>query len=341
MQDELENIFTRFLNWSKEEPQVLEWLSQIVLILDTNNLIKKNSEFKHWQNLLSAIGNFGVADNVDFQIAKVSLKKTNLSEHHLSALKKLILKFSPWRKGPFDFFGIHIDSEWQSNLKWERIEPHLDLKDKKVLDVGCSNGYYAWRALGLDAELVVGIDPSILFFSQFLLIKNALPKQAFLPNSESIFPIKQRIFNLPITLEEMPTDFALFDTVFSMGVLYHRQSPMEHLNLLYKKLKKGGELFLETLVIEGDVTSVLVPEGDYAGMSNVWFLPSVKALQLWLRKVGFSDIKTLDLSYTSTEEQRSTEFMQTLSLKDFLSNDSQTTKEKLPPPQRLVLHCKK
>lgn len=341
MQFELENIFFRFLDWSIESPQILDWLSDVAQLLNQKNLIKKNNEFKHWQNLLNASNGFGLAQSIDLNSPRVNLKNTSLNQEQKEALKTILLKFSPWRKGPFEFFGVHIDSEWQSNLKWDRLEPHLNLKDKKVLDVGCSNGYYAWRALGLDASLVIGIDPSILFFSQFLLIKNALPKELFLANSDSIFPIKQRIFNLPMALEAMPSDFALFDTVFSMGVLYHRQSPIEHLNLLFKKLKNGGELFLETLIIDGDATNVLVPEGNYAGMSNIWFLPSSKALELWLKKVGFSDIKILDLSYTSLEEQRSTEFMQSQSLKDFLSEDQKTTKENLPPPQRILISCKK
>ena len=38
-----------------------------------------------------------------------------------AALQGLI----PWRKGPFDFFGVHIDTEWHSDWKWQRVAPHL------------------------------------------------------------------------------------------------------------------------------------------------------------------------------------------------------------------------
>lgn len=341
MHAELENIFTRLLDLSKTYPQLFALVGQISQILNEQNLNKKNRQFAHWQKILSATANFGQAESFELNSAKVSLKKANMSKNQIAGLKKLILKLAPWRKGPFELFGLHIDSEWQSNLKWDRLIPHLNVKDKIILDIGCSNAYYAWRTLGLDASLVVGIDPSILFFCQFLAIKQALPANAFLASSGSKFPIKQRIFHLPVALEDIQKDLPIFDIVFNMGVLYHRQSPIDHLNLIYRKLKKGGEFFLETLVIEGSATEVLVPEGDYAGMSNVWFLPSVKALKIWLKKIGFVNIKVLDLNQTNTEEQRSTEFMHTLSLKDFLSADLSTTKEGLPPPLRLILRAQK
>ncbi|PMC22346.1 tRNA 5-methoxyuridine(34)/uridine 5-oxyacetic acid(34) synthase CmoB, partial [Klebsiella aerogenes] len=44
-----------------------------------------------------------------------------------------------------------------------------------------------------------------------------------------------------------------------MGVLYHRRSPLDHLWQLKDQLAPGGELVLETLVIEGDENTVLVP----------------------------------------------------------------------------------
>ena len=56
---------------------------------------------------------------------------------------------------------------------------------------------------------------------------------------------------LPLGIEHMPTKMAAFDTVFSMGILYHRRSPMDHLRELRELLRPGGQLVLETLVIDG------------------------------------------------------------------------------------------
>ncbi|MEQ9725097.1 tRNA 5-methoxyuridine(34)/uridine 5-oxyacetic acid(34) synthase CmoB [Pseudomonas sp. WHRI 8822A] len=241
-----------------------------------------------------------------------------------NALRGLI----PWRKGPFHPFGVHVDTEWRSDWKWQRVSPHLNLAGKRVLDVGCGNGYYMWRMLGDGARSVVGIDPNWLFLCQFLAMKNYLPDRP--------------AWHLPLGIEELPAKLLGFDTVFSMGVLYHRRSPIDHLLELKDCLRKGGELVLETLVVEGDAQQVLVPEDRYAQMRNVWFLPSVPALELWLRRAGFVDVRCVDVSVTSVEEQRSTDWMRYQSLPEFLDPlDHRRTIEGLPAPRRAVLVARK
>ncbi|CAN7638872.1 tRNA 5-methoxyuridine(34)/uridine 5-oxyacetic acid(34) synthase CmoB [Aquipseudomonas alcaligenes] len=245
-----------------------------------------------------------------------------------TALKDALMGLIPWRKGPFELFGVHVDTEWRSDWKWSRVSPHLDLRGKRVLDVGCGNGYYQWRMLGAGADSVVGIDPNWLFFCQFLAMKRYLPD---LP-----------AWHLPLALEELPAKLEGFDTVFSMGVLYHRRSPIDHLFDLKDCLLRGGELVLETLVVEGDAQQVLVPEDRYAQMRNVWFLPSVPALELWLRRAGFVDVRCVDVSVTSIEEQRSTEWMRYQSLPEFLDPaDHSRTIEGLPAPARAVMVARK
>ncbi len=94
---------------------------------------------------------------------------------------------------------------------------------------------------------------------------------------------------LPLGIEQLPA-LKAFDTVFSMGVLYHRRSPLEHLWQMKDQLVNEGELVLETLVIDGDENTVLVPGDRYAQMRNVYFIPSALALKNWLKKCGFVGI---------------------------------------------------
>ena len=244
-------------------------------------------------------------------------------------ITQLLKNMMPWRKGPFHLYGINIDTEWRSDWKWERLIPHINnLAGKTVLDVGCNSGYHLWRMVGAGAKLAVGIDPMALYLCQFEAIRKLLSND-------------QRAHLLPLGIEELPKLNA-FDTVFSMGVLYHRRSPLDHLFQLKDQLVDGGQLVLETLVIDGDLHQALMPGERYAQMRNVYFIPSVPTMINWLHKCGFSDVKMVDKSVTSLDEQRKTEWMTSDSLADFLDpNDSSKTIEGYPAPMRAVFIAKK
>lgn len=240
-------------------------------------------------------------------------------------IKSVLQELIPWRKGPYFVHDTHIDTEWRSDWKWDRVLPHLaPLKDRLILDVGCGNGYHCWRMLGAGAKRVIGIDPSPRFIVQFFMIKHFAGMN---------YPIDV----LPLGIEDLPEKLLAFDTVFSMGVFYHRRSPMDHLLELKNALRPGGQLVLETLVIEGKLGDVLVPEGRYGMMNNVWFLPSCDTMLSWLRKMGFNNPRVVDVCTTTTEEQRATEWMRFHSLPEFLHPDNTTlTAEGHPAPMRAV-----
>ena len=236
--------------------------------------------------------------------------------------------FLPWRKGPFQVGKTLIDTEWRSDWKWQRISRHIQpLEGKQVLDIGCGNGYHLFRMLGAGADLALGIDPTILFNYQFSLLQRlSQPNRAYL---------------LPLRSEHLP-QFGGFDTVFSLGVLYHRRSPIDHLRELLSFAKPGGELVLETLMVEGDQNTLLIPRDRYAKMANVWFIPSTSMLELMLRRAGFIDVKTVDVNVTSLEEQRATSWMQFQSLEDYLDpTDKTKTIEGYPAPARAILVARK
>ncbi len=243
----------------------------------------------------------------------------------IAGLFELLQNFHPWRKGPFHIHGVHIDTEWRSDWKWDRVVPHISrLEGRTILDVGSGCGYHCWRMAGEGARLVIGVDSSPLYVCQFFALKN--------------FLLDPRVWVLPLAIENLPVMPGGFDTVFSMGVIYHRQSPIEHIKQLKSFLAPGGELVLETLVVDGPEGYSLTPEGRYAKMRNISFIPSVLTLELWLRRCGFKNIRTVDVSVTSTEEQRSTAWMTYESLSDFLDPvDSARTIEGYPAPERAVV----
>lgn len=234
-------------------------------------------------------------------------------------------KFHPWRKGPFELFDVHIDTEWRSDWKWERLVDHIELRDRSVLDVGSGNGYYGWRMLLAGAKRVVGLDPFLLYVMQHEVVKRCLGGNR--PN-----------YVLPLGDDCLPKRLHAFDVAFSMGVLYHRTSPIDHLQTLAAAIRPGGQIVLETLVIDGVDDTVLVPKGRYAKMRNVWFIPTISMLERWLNRTGFRDVRVIDVSPTSKEEQRSTDWMTFESLPDFLDPaDSTRTIEGYPAPLRATV----
>ncbi len=242
-------------------------------------------------------------------------------------LRTQLIKLHPWRKGPLELAGISIDTEWRSDWKWNRLALHLDLEGQQVLDIGCGNGYFGLRMLGAGARLVVGIDPTMVFVMQWLAMQKLGPG---LNN-----------FVLPLGIEDLPVDTGRFDSVFSMGVLYHRREPLEHLVQLKNLTRPGGQIVLETLILESEDKKILTPEGRYARMRNVHAVPSLAVLQDWLTQAGLPDTRVLDVSRTSLDEQRSTDWMTFESLRESLNSDEPTlTIEGYPAPVRAALLIK-
>ena len=300
--------------WAEQLPQQLERLHSAT----------SHGDNHRWQQALEQLPQLR-ATAVDFSADAVTVRGEPLSQQQQDVITALLKEFHPWRKGPFLLHGVSIDAEWRSDLKWKRIAGSITpLEDRTVLDIGCGNGYYGWRMLGEGAKLVVGVDPTQLFLMQFRAI------QHFVGN-------KWPHFLLPMGVEDLPSNLLAFDTVFSMGVFYHRRSPIDHLLELKNTLRPGGELVLETLVIEGSEGEVLLPPGRYAKMRNVWFIPSPDTLTLWLQRAGFDNVRVADISATTVREQRSTDWMQFESLRDFLdADDAGRTIEGHPAPVRAV-----
>jgi len=287
-----------------------------------------HGDLPHWYRVLAALPSLTPA-SIDLNTACLDIGASD----HIDAttrteLIRLLQELHPWRKGPFYLFGIHIDAEWRSDRKWNRIQGHLDLRGKTVLDVGCGNGYYGWRMLGAGAQRVLGVDPTLRYVMQYAAMRHYIGDRGN--------------YVLPLKFEQLPEHSAAFDVAFSMGVLYHRRDPLEHLRRLYGHIKPGGLLVLEGLVLAGNVETVLGPAERYAKMKNVHAIPSVPLLARWLREAGFTDITPLDVSPTTRLEQRRTPWMRFESLADFLDpHNPALTVEGYPAPLRASLRARK
>lgn len=320
--------FANFYQLIAKEPLLARWLETLPAQVGAWQRENLHGQFKHWARSVEYLPEIQPW-KLDLLHSVTAESEAPLGDGQMKGIAQLMRNLMPWRKGPFSLYGLNIDTEWRSDWKWDRVLPHLsELTGRTILDVGCGSGYHMWRMIGAGARLAVGIDPTQLFLCQFEAVRKLLGGD-------------QRAHLLPLGIEQMPPLNA-FDTIFSMGVLYHRRSPLEHLLQLKDQLVSEGELVLETLVVDGDENTVLVPGDRYAQMRNVYFIPSAPALKQWLEKCGFVDVKIVDMNITSTEEQRRTEWMTTESLADFLDPaDASKTVEGYPAPLRAVLIAKK
>ena len=285
-----------------------------------------NGNIPKWDAAISSIQN-QPSGKVSYQCPYVAIN-TNIE---IDSLTQSLKQLMPWRKGPYKIGDLSLDSEWRGDMKWDRLKDHIQpLKDKTVLDVGSGNGYFTYLMAMQGADIALGIEPFLLFNYQFKAIRSLISNP---PNA----------FVLPLKLEQLPNQ-ALFDTVFSMGVLYHQKDHMLHLQQLMDVVSEGGELVLETLIIDQKYGDQIIPQDRYARMRNVWCLPSTDTLHSWLKIAGFKNIKLIDVTKTTLEEQRATHWIgdNTQSIKDFLDpNDENLTIEGLPAPKRAIFICQK
>ncbi len=312
----------------------MNYIEQLPAQAKRDDILRIHGEKQQWVNQnkkgflryrkpCEALTSFQAA-NVDFSqdavqigdAGEVSSAKRQEIESHLRA-------FMPWRKGPFSIFGIEVDSEWQSQRKWQRLLPKLpDLEGKIVADVGCSNGYYMFRMLPHRPRLVLGFEPSLQHYYCFQALKTMARQDS-----------------LEIDLlgvEHLPLFPQCFDVLFLMGIIYHRSSPVETLRDVFCSLKSGGSLILESQAIPGTDTIALFPERTYAKVPGTYFVPTANCLKNWLLRAGFSEVELFCQHPMSSVEQRRTDWMQFESYSDFIDPERpHTTVEGYPAPDRV------
>jgi len=168
------------------------------------------------------------------------------------------------------------------------IEDHINLKNKKILDVGCGGGLLT-EAMASGGSLVTGIDIS----EQLLEVADAHAKQADF-----------EITYVYTTVEEFSSDHKhVFDVITCMELLEHVPDPVSVINACMNLIKPGGLLFLSTInrnlkayiqtKIAAEYMLKLLPVGTHEYAKYI--RPS--ELALWCRKSGFTVINISGISY--------------------------------------------
>ena len=256
-------------------------------------------------------------------------KECDLDSTSLAKLQECLNMMKPWKKGPLNMFGTHIETEWRSDWKWKRLVEHIDpLNGHVVCDLGCANGYFMYRMLdAFEPALVVGIDPNYKAWLEFQCF------QTFCRSDKLVFELMDG--------DCMDQLVGMFDTVFCLGVLYHTPDPIGMLRKIHVSMKPGAQLVIDCQGIPGEDPVALFPKGRYTNAKGFWFLPTVTTLKNWLTRTNFGRIEIFYSEPLSTEEQRAnSEWADMKSLNEGLDpNDPTKTTEGYPAPHRFYLKC--
>ncbi|RUM73917.1 MAG: tRNA 5-methoxyuridine(34)/uridine 5-oxyacetic acid(34) synthase CmoB [Sulfurovum sp.] len=296
-----------------------------------DSIRQERQKWLTWKNIVpyqEAIASLPHYNNIKIYYGdKVEIQIDTLSSKDVQFIEDTARLMLPWRKGPFQINNLCIDSEWQSQIKYNLLEPYFNLQDKIVGDIGCNNGYYLFRMLSQKPKKLVGFDPSAIYYSQFMFINHFI-------KSDIVYEL--------LGVEHIAFYEHKFDILFCLGVLYHRSDPVAMLKSLFKGLHNGGELILDTFMIEGEEEIALTPKDRYSKIPNIYFIPTVNALKNWCHRAGFYKVEVLEIMQTTPQEQRKTEWIETQSLQDFLHPEDETkTVEGYPAPKRVYIKALK
>lgn len=284
------------------------------------------ANFKDNKIIYERLQAFSAPENCEIELEDIIKAKGNFSHEEEEEIFSLAQALKSWRKGPFQLGQTFIDSEWQSFIKYNLIKDFFNLENKIVGDIGCNNGYYMFRMLKEKPKKLVGFDPGFLNFMQFSFVNNF---------------IKSDISYELLGVEHLPYFEHKFDTLFCLGVLYHRSDPIKTLKELKAGLNPQGEVILDTMYIDMEGEFALSPKNTYCKIPNIYFIPTIKALENWCERAKFKDFEILASKTTDLNEQRKTEWIKGESLNDFLDKENPAlTVEAYLAPKRIYIKCK-
>lgn len=164
-----------------------------------------------------------------------------------------------------------------------------DLTGKRVLDIGCAEGFFSFEAEARGAREVIAIDSFPDSVRRFNIVREARQSNAaaFLMN----------VYDLE------PDRLGTFDLVMFFGVFYHLKHPQLALEAISKVCV--GELLFQTYILEdprvkGEAWAKYHPHGLASGTENKDFDPTVfwlfnsTACIAMLDSLGFEDIEVVN-----------------------------------------------
>lgn len=158
-----------------------------------------------------------------------------------------------------------------------------DLTDKRVIDIGCWDGFFSFEAEKRGAKSVLATDCTKDDGGNWAGTKGFEYAKEKLNSN-----VQFQYYNI----EEYPEDiYFQYDLVMCYGVLYHLKSPLLAIENLFKITAPGGICLLETTISKSTDKAVLEYRPRYANDPTNYFYPTTKWIELAALESGFKTTK--------------------------------------------------
>jgi 2-polyprenyl-3-methyl-5-hydroxy-6-metoxy-1,4-benzoquinol methylase len=201
----------------------------------------------------------------------------------MNVVKRLIKRLIPRqaaspKSGETLAYRVYLFEELLTRLGQKTLE------QKRILEIGPRDGLDSLRFAQAQASELVMIDlPEKRELVNAWLANVTCPKQYIETNFMYMSPDEYKALGQ-------------FDVVWCTGVLYHNPEQLRMLRRLYKFLKPGGFLVLESATLRGtpelqagNFVQVYFPE-TYRNTGTITHLPTAGAIKSWLLMAGFEHI---------------------------------------------------
>ncbi len=223
-----------------------------------------------------------------------NLKKMNNKQEIVKKVAKLA-SVQPWHHNYLLPENIQTRPDLSKTLagnigKWERLSiilGHINLLNKKVLDIGCSDGYYSMKIAEAKAKQVIGIDINDKRIEKALFIKSLLGLNNVDFYADTIDVINQK-------------SHGKYDLILCLGFLHRYHNPYELLQILGAKTEM---LLLEWKLPKHSkfctASMELAIDNRYGIDENniSYFFPTFKFVETMLTNNGFSHFYRMEANH--------------------------------------------
>ncbi|OTP79503.1 class I SAM-dependent methyltransferase [Caballeronia sordidicola] len=203
----------------------------------------------------------------------MSNKKLDFSEMSRAELLDLAKTYS-W------VHVIDLGDGYKTPGQWGRGNPQIskafdaiDFRGKRVLDIGCWDGQWAFEAEERGASEVVATD---LISQRDFTSDRTFELAAALRGSKARYIPDLSVYNIESLKEK-------FDVVLYMGIYYHLKDPVRAFTAMRRVMNTGAKILVEgAVIVQAGCFAKFYYQNQFCGENSNWWVPTPDCLRQWV-----------------------------------------------------------